>query len=254
MHNSREKRDNKTTRVSYPDQALARATFEGDIDVQSIFAASLPASHPRQRILDLSGRWWTLGLPNGPVELFIGIVSASNHFAERMAVRTWMQHRLVHSSVMVARVFVALHAKKEVNAKLKREAAFFRDVIVPYMDNYSLLVLKTVVIFEYGVRVMSAKYIMKCDNDTFVRVDAVMKNGQKNNIHLMQMEQATSVVQDGRCEYGNVGGAVQQLETSGIRPQLEVLPVWCSDDLHVEQSAAARQASVLRHEMRIGVW
>lgn len=44
------------------------------------------------------------------------------------------------------------HAKKEVNLELKKEADFFGDiVIVPYMDNYNLLVLKTVAIFEYGV-------------------------------------------------------------------------------------------------------
>ena len=83
--------------------------MKGDINVQSIFAASLPASHIRQRILDLSGRWRAPDLPNGPVELFIGIISAGNHFAERMAVRrTCMQHGLVQSSVVVARFFVAL--------------------------------------------------------------------------------------------------------------------------------------------------
>ena len=38
------------------------------------------------------------------------------------------------------------------NVELKREAGFYGDiVIVPYMDDYSLLVLKTVAIFEYGV-------------------------------------------------------------------------------------------------------
>lgn len=41
---------------------------------------------------------------------------------------------------------------KEVNVELKKEADFFGDiVIVPYIDNYNLLVLKTIAIFEYGV-------------------------------------------------------------------------------------------------------
>jgi hypothetical protein len=36
--------------------------------------------------------------------------------------------------------------------ELKKEAEFFGDiVIVPYMDNYDLVVLKTVAICEYGV-------------------------------------------------------------------------------------------------------
>jgi len=97
-----------------------------------------------------------------------------------------------------------------VNVELKKEADFFSDiVIVPYMDNYDLVVLKTVAICEYGVsnempetaafsfinshriqfliislclqvRTVAAKYIMKCDDDTFVRVDAVLK--EANNV------------------------------------------------------------------------
>ena len=44
------------------------------------------------------------------------------------------------------------HARKEVNVELKKEADFFSDiVIVPYVDNYDLVVLKTVAICEYGV-------------------------------------------------------------------------------------------------------
>lgn len=36
--------------------------------------------------------------------------------------------------------------------ELKKEAEFFRDiVIVPYVDNYDLVVLKTIAICEYGV-------------------------------------------------------------------------------------------------------
>lgn len=57
----------------------------------------------------MSNRWKAPALPNGPVEMFIGILSAGNHFAERMAVRkSWMQHKLIKSSNVVARFFVAL--------------------------------------------------------------------------------------------------------------------------------------------------
>ncbi|KAJ0104781.1 hypothetical protein Patl1_17893 [Pistacia atlantica] len=159
-------------------------TLNGDIDVVSVFAASLPTSHPSfapQRHLETSTKWQAPTLPERPVELFIGILSAGNHFAERMAVRkSWMQHELVKSSNVVARFFVALHARKEVNVELKKEAEFFGDiVIVPYMDNYDLVVLKTVAICEHGARTVSAKYIMKCDDDTFVRVDAVINEARK---------------------------------------------------------------------------
>ncbi|XP_062111756.1 hydroxyproline O-galactosyltransferase GALT4-like [Humulus lupulus] len=156
----------------------------GDVDVHSVFAASLPTSHPSfspQMHLEMAARWKAPNLPNGRVELFIGILSAGNHFAERMAVRkSWMQHKLIRSSDVVARFFVALNGRKEVNIELKKEADYFGDiVIVPYMDNYDLVVLKTIAICEYGVRTVTAKYVMKCDDDTFVRVDAVLKEAHK---------------------------------------------------------------------------
>ncbi|CAH8353986.1 unnamed protein product [Eruca vesicaria subsp. sativa] len=153
--------------------------INGDIDVHSVFAGSLPTSHPSfspQRYLERSRNWQAPSLPDGQVDMFIGILSAGNHFAERMAVRkSWMQHKLVKSSKVVARFFVALHTRKEVNVELKKEAEFFGDiVIVPYMDSYDLVVLKTVAICEYGAHQLDAKYIMKCDDDTFVQVDAVL--------------------------------------------------------------------------------
>ncbi|XVE75165.1 hypothetical protein DITRI_Ditri12bG0073600 [Diplodiscus trichospermus] len=159
-------------------------SLKGDLDVHSVFAASLPTSHPSfapQKHLERLSKWKATPLPDGNVELFIGILSAGNHFAERMAVRkSWMQHKLIKSSKVVARFFVALNGRKEVNVELKKEADYFGDiVIVPYMDNYDLVVLKTVAICEYGVRTVAAKYIMKCDDDTFVRIDSVIKEAKK---------------------------------------------------------------------------
>ncbi|XP_038893305.1 hydroxyproline O-galactosyltransferase GALT6-like isoform X1 [Benincasa hispida] len=159
-------------------------SVNGDIDVHSVFAASLPTAHPSfapQKHIEMLTQWKAPALPKTNVELFIGILSAGNHFAERMAVRkSWMQHKLIRSSLVVARFFVAMHGRKEVNIELKKEAEYFGDiVIVPYMDNYDLVVLKTIAICEYGVRTVAAKYIMKCDDDTFVRVDAVMNEAHK---------------------------------------------------------------------------
>ena len=86
--------------------------MSGDVDIHSVFAASLPSSHPSfapQRQLDFSSRWKAPPLPDKHVELFVGILSAGNHFAERMAVRkSWMQHNLIKYSNVVARFFVAL--------------------------------------------------------------------------------------------------------------------------------------------------
>uniref|UniRef100_A0A6N2LJ94 Galectin domain-containing protein n=1 Tax=Salix viminalis TaxID=40686 RepID=A0A6N2LJ94_SALVM len=155
-------------RTGYTLEDATGLAVTGDIDVRSVFAASLPSNHPSfspQRHLEMSSRWKAPPLSVGSVELFIGVLSAGNHFSERMAVRkSWMQHRLIKSSTVVARFFVALHARKEVNLELKKEAEFFGDiVIVPYMDNYDLV-----------VRTVRAKYIMKGDDDTFVRVDSII--------------------------------------------------------------------------------
>lgn len=49
--------------------------------------------------------------------------------------------------------------------ELKKEAEFFGDiVIVPYMDSYDLVVLKTVAICEYGVSPADSKiqHLMLC--------------------------------------------------------------------------------------------
>ncbi|KAL6991574.1 Hydroxyproline O-galactosyltransferase galt2 [Sarracenia purpurea var. burkii] len=66
--------------------------------------------------------------------------------------------------------------RKEVNTVLKKESAYFGDIVIlPFMDRYELVVLKTIAICEYGVQNLTAAYIMKCDDDTFVRVETVLK-------------------------------------------------------------------------------
>ena len=86
--------------------------IKGDVDVHSVHATSLPTSHPSfspQRVLSFSEEWKSHPLPHHGIQLFIGVLSANNHFAERMAVRkTWMQSLAVRSSNVVVRFFVAL--------------------------------------------------------------------------------------------------------------------------------------------------
>ncbi|PWZ12793.1 Hydroxyproline O-galactosyltransferase GALT6 [Zea mays] len=124
---------------------------------------------PKLCDLEFSTVWQAPPLPDESVEIFIGIMSSANHFAERMGVRkTWMS--AVHKSPStVARFFVALHGRKEVNVELKKEAEFFGDIVfVPFLDNYDLVVMKTLAICEYG-----------CDDDTFVRLDSVITEIKK---------------------------------------------------------------------------
>ncbi|KAK8618612.1 hypothetical protein V6N13_132599 [Hibiscus sabdariffa] len=63
--------------------------IKGDVDVHSVYATSLPTSHPSfspQRVLEMTPKWKASPLPKTSIQLFIGILSATNHFAERMAV------------------------------------------------------------------------------------------------------------------------------------------------------------------------
>lgn len=168
-------------RVGFDLEDVATVQANGDIEVESMFAGTLPTVHPNimERNLELLAEL-KAPPPEEPVELFIGILSAGSHFTERMAVRRSWMSVVRNSSSTMARFFVALNGRREVNEDLKKEADFFGDIIiVPFVDSYDLVVLKTVAICEYAARVVSAKYVMKCDDDTFVRLDSVMAEIKK---------------------------------------------------------------------------
>ncbi|KAD3068896.1 hypothetical protein R6Q59_017106 [Mikania micrantha] len=167
-------------RTGYTLEDATGLAIKGDVDVHSVFATSLPTSHPSfspQRVIEMSEIWKAKPLPRHHIRVFIGILSATNHFAERMAIRkTWMQSSAIKTSDVVVRFFVALSPRKEQNAILKKEAAYFGDIVVlTFMDHYELVVLKTIAICEYAVQNVSTSYVMKCDDDTFTRVDTVLK-------------------------------------------------------------------------------
>nr|CAB3462626.1 unnamed protein product [Digitaria exilis] len=172
--------------ASFPHRmgfALEDATglaVTGGIDVHSVYATALPKAHPSfslQQVLEMSERWKARPVPEEPIQLFVGILSATNHFSERMAIRkTWMQFPAIQLGNVIARFFVALSHRKEINAALKKEAEYFGDIVIlPFIDRYELVVLKTVAICQYGVQNVTADYIMKCDDDTFVRLDIVLQ-------------------------------------------------------------------------------
>ncbi|KAL4563508.1 hypothetical protein LXL04_027551 [Taraxacum kok-saghyz] len=167
-------------RTGYTLEDATGLAIKGDVDIHSVFATSLPASHPSfspQRVIEMSEKWKAKPLPGHPIRVFVGILSATNHFAERMAIRkTWMQSSAVKSSDVVVRFFVALSPRREQNAVLKKEAAYFGDIVIlTFMDHYELVVLKTIAICEYAVQNVTASYVMKCDDDTFIRVDPILK-------------------------------------------------------------------------------
>ncbi|KAL8142372.1 hypothetical protein V2J09_015404 [Rumex salicifolius] len=194
-------------RTGYDLEDATGIHIHGDVEVHSVHAASLPTLHPsiaRHRYLDMSPHFKAPVFHGGPTELFVGIISAGDHFAERMAIRkSWMRHYLIKSSKVVARFFIALHEREAVNVELMKEAEFFGDIVLlPYLDNYDLVVLKTVAICEHGVNTFAANYIMKCDDDTFVSLDSVFmiaeKFGADGSIYIGKMNYYHKPLREGK--------------------------------------------------------
>ncbi|GJM85344.1 hypothetical protein PR202_ga01098 [Eleusine coracana subsp. coracana] len=110
-------------------------------------------------------------IPHGKnVDLLIGIFSTANNFKRRMAIRrTWMQYDAVRQGVVAVRIFytnmdvfsVQKHTNLMVNKELWNEAHTYGDV---------------------QTSAISAKYLMKTDDDAFVRVDEIQSSVKQLNV------------------------------------------------------------------------
>ncbi|XP_062233238.1 beta-1,3-galactosyltransferase GALT1-like [Phragmites australis] len=163
---------------------VGEVRIEGDIKLLSVIASGLPTTDDFEHVTDLE----TLKAPPVPmdkvVDLFIGIFSTANNFKHRMAVRrTWMQYDAVRSGKVAVRFFVGLHKNEVVNEELWNEARTYGDIqLMPFVDYYSLILWKTIAICIYGTNVLSAKYVMKTDDDAFVRIDEILSSLERVNI------------------------------------------------------------------------
>ncbi|KAK3154453.1 hypothetical protein QOZ80_2BG0190690 [Eleusine coracana subsp. coracana] len=97
--------------------------------------------------------------------------------------RTWMQYDAVRQGVVAVRFFVGLHTNLMVNKELWNEAHTYSDVqVLPFVDYYSLITWKTLAICIYGTSAVSAKYLLKTDDDAFVRVDEIQSSIKQLNV------------------------------------------------------------------------
>ncbi|GAB4840019.1 hypothetical protein Ancab_020728 [Ancistrocladus abbreviatus] len=75
------------------------------------------------------------------------------------------------------------HKNQRVNEELWNEAKTYGDIqVMPFVDYYSLITWKTVAICIFGTDVVSAKYVMKTDDDAFVRVDELLTSLCRVNV------------------------------------------------------------------------
>ncbi|THG03990.1 hypothetical protein TEA_007123 [Camellia sinensis var. sinensis] len=149
----------------------------GGLDLISAIAKGLPVSEDLDLIVDVE-HLKAPPISKKRLEMLIGVFSTGNNFERRMALRrSWMQYEAIRSGNVAVRFFIGLHKNKQVNFQLWKEAQAYEDIqLMPFVDYYSLLTLKTVAICILGTQILPAKYIMKTDDDAFVRVDEVLSS------------------------------------------------------------------------------
>lgn len=162
---------------------ISEVRISGDIKLISVVASGLPTSEDSEHISDLEALKAAPLPPRKRLDLFIGVFSTANNFKRRMAVRrTWMQYDAVRSGQVAVRFFVGLHKNQMVNEELWNEARTYRDIqLMPFVDYYSLITWKTIAICVFGTEVVSAKFVMKTDDDAFVRVDEILSSMERVN-------------------------------------------------------------------------
>ncbi|KAL5541458.1 hypothetical protein UlMin_009168 [Ulmus minor] len=157
--------------------SVSKVKVAGGLNLLSALAKGLPVSEDYDIVFDVEH----LKAPSTPkrrLVLLVGVFSSGNNFERRMALRrSWMQYEAVRSGDVAVRFFIGLHKNKQVNYEMWREAQTYGDIqLMPFVDYYSLISLKTIAICIMGTKILPAKFIMKTDDDAFVRIDEVLSN------------------------------------------------------------------------------
>ncbi|KAJ8619317.1 hypothetical protein MRB53_027846 [Persea americana] len=147
----------------------------GGMDVLSTLANGLPVFEDPDLVFQVQ-RLKAPSVPKRRLFMLVGVFSTGNNFERRMALRrSWMQYKAIRSGDVAVRFFIGLHKNKQVNVELWKEAQKYGDVqLMPFVDYYSLITLKTIALSILGTKILPAKYIMKADDDAFVRIDEIL--------------------------------------------------------------------------------
>ncbi|KAK9934042.1 hypothetical protein M0R45_021205 [Rubus argutus] len=157
--------------------SVTEVKVAGGLDVLSALAKGLPVSEDHDLVVDVE-HLKAPPLLKKRLLMLVGVFSTGNNFERRMALRrAWMQYEAVRSGDVAVRFFIGLHKNSQVNFELWREAQAYGDIqLMPFVDYYSLISLKTIAICIFGTKILPAKYIMKTDDDAFVRIDEVVSS------------------------------------------------------------------------------
>ncbi|XP_039127925.1 hydroxyproline O-galactosyltransferase GALT3 [Dioscorea cayenensis subsp. rotundata] len=161
--------------------SVSGVRLEGDLEILSCIANGLPVSEDLDVVSDIDSLK-APPLPKKRILMLVVVFSTGNNFERRMAIRrSWMQYEAVRSGEVAVRFFIGLHKNKQVNLELWKEAQTYGDIqLMPFVDYYSLITLKTITMCIFGIKILAAKYIMKTDDDAFVRIDEVLSSLKKN--------------------------------------------------------------------------
>ncbi|KAI3452846.1 hypothetical protein Pfo_009509 [Paulownia fortunei] len=163
---------------------VSEVRISGDVNLTSVVASGLPTSEDLDHTIDLEDLKAVPLPPKRQLNLFVGVFSTANNFKRRMAVRrSWMQYPAIRKGQVAVRFFVGLHKNQMVNEELWNEARNYEDIqLMPFVDYYSLITWKTIAICIFGTQVVSAKFILKTDDDAFVRVDEILNSLRRINV------------------------------------------------------------------------
>ncbi|XP_021752010.1 hydroxyproline O-galactosyltransferase GALT3-like [Chenopodium quinoa] len=156
---------------------VSKVKVTGGVSILSGIAKGLPVSEDLDIVFDV-GQLKAPSLLKRRVVLLVGVFSTGNNFERRMALRrSWMQYEAVRSGIVAVRFLIGFHKNAEVNLDLWKEAQAYGDIqLMPFVDYYSLISLKTIAVCILGTKIIPAKYIMKIDDDAFVRIDVVLSS------------------------------------------------------------------------------
>ncbi|KAG7576282.1 Concanavalin A-like lectin/glucanase domain superfamily [Arabidopsis thaliana x Arabidopsis arenosa] len=156
---------------------VSAVKVSGGLKMLSVLATRLPIPDDHASLI-IEEKLKAPSLSGTRIELLVGVFSTGNNFKRRMALRrSWMQYEAVRSGKVAVRFLIGLHTKEKVNLEMWRESKAYGDIqFMPFVDYYGLLSLKTVALCILGTKVIPAKYIMKTDDDAFVRIDELLSS------------------------------------------------------------------------------
>jgi len=156
---------------------VSAVKVSGGLKILSVLATRLPIPDDHASLI-IEEKLKAPSLSGTRIELLVGVFSTGNNFKRRMALRrSWMQYEAVRSGKVAVRFLIGLHTNEKVNLEMWRESKAYGDIqFMPFVDYYGLLSLKTVALCILGTKVIPAKYIMKTDDDAFVRIDELLSS------------------------------------------------------------------------------